>query len=107
MTVTNLHIPVDHGSFAGHFPGLPILPGAVLLDEALHAIALERRLDLTQWQIASVKFLSPVRPGDALALEYSATNDSTIRFAIRTRSAIALSGTLGAVAAQRDAQHGD
>ena len=30
--------PADHPSFAGHFPKFPVLPGAVLLDEALQAI---------------------------------------------------------------------
>ena len=32
-------VPLDHPAFAGHFPGTPILPGVVLLDTALQAIA--------------------------------------------------------------------
>ena len=31
----SIGIPADHPAFAGHFPGIPILPGAVLLDETL------------------------------------------------------------------------
>jgi 3-hydroxyacyl-[acyl-carrier-protein] dehydratase len=107
MTVAELHIPVDHESYAGHFPGFPILPGAVLLDEALHEIARSRRLDLTRWQIAAVKFLSTVHPGDRLTLEYSASCESTIRFAVRTPVAIAVSGTLSAVTAYERGPHGD
>jgi 3-hydroxyacyl-[acyl-carrier-protein] dehydratase len=98
MTISTLSIAEDHGSFAGHFPESPILPGAVLLDEALHAIACSRGLDLTQWQIAAVKFLGTVRPGDELTLEHSAPDATTIRFAIRTASAGVASGTLSAIA---------
>ncbi len=31
----SLEISADHPAFAGHFPNFPVLPGAVLLDEAL------------------------------------------------------------------------
>ena len=77
-----LEIPRDHPAFAGHFPRFPVLPGAVLLDEALQVIERERGIDLTQWQIASVKFLDAVRPGDALLLEHAAPDGGVIRFTI-------------------------
>ena len=89
-----LRIAVDHAAYAGHFPGLPILPGAVLLDEALHEIGRSRSIDLTQWRIASAKFLEPVRPGDELTLEHSAPNAATIRFVIRAASRAVASGML-------------
>jgi 3-hydroxyacyl-[acyl-carrier-protein] dehydratase len=78
-----IEVPRDHPSFAGHFPKFPVLPGAVLLDAALQGIQRERGIDLTQWRIVSVKFLGPVRPGDALRLEHIvAGKDGLIRFAI-------------------------
>ena len=40
-----IEIPAAHPAFPGHFPGMPILPGVVLLDEALHAIAAARGAD--------------------------------------------------------------
>jgi 3-hydroxymyristoyl/3-hydroxydecanoyl-(acyl carrier protein) dehydratase len=89
-----LRIAFDHAAYAGHFPGFPILPGAVLLDEALHEIGRSRGIDLTQWRIASAKFLEPVRPGDELTIEHSAPNDATIRFVIRAANRAVASGML-------------
>jgi 3-hydroxyacyl-[acyl-carrier-protein] dehydratase len=92
---SSLEIPRDHPSFAGHFPKFPVLPGAVLLDAALQVIERERDIDLTQWHIASVKFLDVVRPGDALRLEHSAaSNSGLIRFSVRVADRTVASGSL-------------
>ena len=92
--VRTLEVAADHPALAGHFPGMPILPGAVLLDEALHAIEADRNLDLTQWQVSAAKFLEPARPGDALAIEHGAAPDGTLRFAVRIAGRPVLTGTL-------------
>src|SRR5450432_1086537 len=89
-----IEVPKDHPSFAGHFPKFPVLPGAVLLDEALQVIQRERRIDITQWHIASVKFLDVVRPGDALCLEHELAQSGLIRFRIRAADRIVATGTL-------------
>src|ERR1700677_870497 len=94
-----IDVPQDHPSFAGHFPKFPVLPGAVLLDEALQIIQRQRGIDLTQWHVASVKFLDLVRPGDALRLEHSvAANSGSIRFTIRVADRTVASGNLVSVA---------
>ena len=77
-----LMIGPDHPAFAGHFPGMPILPGAVLLDEALRVVELGLALDLTEWQVASAKFLESVRPGDALAIEHTPPANGAIGFTV-------------------------
>jgi 3-hydroxyacyl-[acyl-carrier-protein] dehydratase len=100
--ITGLTIDTDHPAYAGHFPGFPILPGAVLLDEVLHEIARERGLDPRQWQLASVKFLATVGPGEALTLEHTAPNDATIRFAVHKPGGPVASGVLSAVAPRAD-----
>jgi len=90
-----IEISRGHPSFAGHFPKFPILPGAVLLDEALQVIQRERGIDLARWHVSSVKFLGLVRPGDDLRLEHSAAGKSgTIRFTILAADRTVASGSL-------------
>jgi 3-hydroxyacyl-[acyl-carrier-protein] dehydratase len=89
-----LEIRADHPAFAGHFPKFPVLPGAVLLDLALQAIAGSRGIDLRDWCIASVKFLDIVRPGDPLRLEHAAPHSGVIRFTVHAATRLAASGSL-------------
>jgi 3-hydroxymyristoyl/3-hydroxydecanoyl-(acyl carrier protein) dehydratase len=91
-------IAADHPAFAGHFPGMPILPGALLLDEALHVIQRDLGIDLTQWQLTTAKFLESVRPGDELTIEHTGIADGAVRFAVRIADRSALAGTLSRVA---------
>jgi 3-hydroxyacyl-[acyl-carrier-protein] dehydratase len=89
-----MEISAEHPAFAGHFPKFPVLPGAVLIDAALNAIAAAHALDLRQWHLASVKFLDMVRPGDALSLEHGGPVNGSIRFSIRVADRKAVIGTL-------------
>jgi 3-hydroxyacyl-[acyl-carrier-protein] dehydratase len=51
----------DHPSLPGHFPGAPIVPGVVILDEILAALT-EWREECHVTAISTVKFLVPLRP---------------------------------------------
>jgi len=42
-----LRIAKDHPAYEGHFPGHPLLPGVVLIAEAMAA------LDASDWTVAS------------------------------------------------------
>jgi 3-hydroxymyristoyl/3-hydroxydecanoyl-(acyl carrier protein) dehydratase len=90
----SIGIAADHPAYAGHFPGMPILPGALLLDEALRIIEMDLGIDITEWQLTAAKFLMVVRPGDALTIEHSAVADGSLRFAVRVADRAALSGSL-------------
>jgi 3-hydroxyacyl-[acyl-carrier-protein] dehydratase len=74
-----LRLPAQHPCVEGHFPGNPIIPGAVLLDEILAAIERAREQPAAAWVVKSVKFLRPVRPGDELALEFTVASGGDIR----------------------------
>jgi 3-hydroxyacyl-[acyl-carrier-protein] dehydratase len=81
MTNTStLLVPAQHPAFHGHFPGAPLLPGVVLLDEMLHSLG---DAGAGEWLVSSAKFLHPVRPGETLTLEHNVLASGSIRFVIR------------------------
>jgi len=89
-----LLIPADHPAYAGHFPGQPILPGVVLLDAALHALAEVHGNPAATGQIKSAKFLSPVLPGEPLMLHYTASAAGGFRFELRSDARAVASGAV-------------
>ncbi|HET7833288.1 MAG TPA: hypothetical protein VFK88_10040 [Gallionella sp.] len=91
MSELVLEFPVDHPCGAGHFPGNPIIPGALLLAEVLDAIAKHLVLD-GRWQVKSAKFPLPVRPGDKVHIAYSQNDAGEIRFEASVSSHRVLSG---------------
>lgn len=90
-------VPLDHPSFAGHFPGQPLLPGALLLSEVLEAVqgvpALVARLGASP-TLAAAKFLAPVRPGSTLliALQPEPGAARGVRFEVQCDGQVAVSG---------------
>ena len=91
---TPIHVARDHPAYAGHFPGRPILPGVVLLAEALAAIALATGRAASRWSIASAKFPSPVTPGTPLTLRHEARPGGGMHFEILAEGRVVASGTL-------------
>jgi 3-hydroxyacyl-[acyl-carrier-protein] dehydratase len=101
MTMISLPLAVaaDHPAYAGHFPGHPILPGVVLLDEALLALAALQRNPAATAQIKSAKFLSPVQPGENLRLDYSSTAAGVFHFELKAAERVVASGIVAFAAA--------
>jgi len=60
-------IGVDHPSLPGHFPGTPIVPGVVILDEIL-AVLSECHAGTRLIGIPVVKFLAPLKPGQKFTI---------------------------------------
>ena len=70
----------NHPTAAGHFPGNPIIPGAVLLDEVLRAIVVDAGGTIAPAMIRSAKFHQPVRPGDRVLIRWELRSNREIRF---------------------------
>jgi len=73
-----LRFPADHPTGPGHFPGNPVLPGAVLLDEVA-AVLFPGGWSGT---VEAAKFHHPVRPGDTVTVTRRDARGST-RFECR------------------------
>jgi 3-hydroxyacyl-[acyl-carrier-protein] dehydratase len=53
-----------HPALSGHFPGEPVLPGVVLLEEAIDAAEEWLGPGLAVVGVPQVKFMAPLGPGD-------------------------------------------
>lgn len=92
MTALMLQFAVNHPCSAGHFPGNPIIPGALLLDEVLTRIATDMDIGGGPWRVKSVKFPRPVRPGDIVHINYMQTANGDIRFECTVSDSKVMSG---------------
>jgi len=90
MTSAELKFAANHPCGAGHFPGNPIIPGALLLDEVLAVIGMGGVEGV--WHVKSAKFPQPVRPGDAVHIDYTQTPGGEIRFECSVSGSKVLSG---------------
>lgn len=93
--VVRRSIDSTHPALSGHFPGDPIVPGVVLLDEIVDAALSELSFSPDAgWTVRSAKFVRPVRPGDCLDIRLSPAGSSALRFECSVDGEVAASGAL-------------
>lgn len=73
-------VPADHPSLPGHFPGRPLVPGVLLLEQVAHALREWRGQRLVR--VREAKFLAPLGPAQAARLQLAQAG-AQIRFEIR------------------------
>lgn len=97
VAITNaitITIAPDHPAFAGHFPGLPIVPGVVLLEETMHAIEVQTGRSLARCRFESIKFKHVVRPGEPVELRWVEAAKGCFRFDLYSSDRWIANGTL-------------
>jgi 3-hydroxyacyl-[acyl-carrier-protein] dehydratase len=87
-----LRIAADHPSLPGHFPGDPLVPGVLLLEQVALALRAWRGERLAR--VLEAKFSAPLRPDEAAELELSAAAQGRVRFEIRHAGALLARGVV-------------
>lgn len=84
----------DHPAVQGHFPGNPIIPGAVLLGEVLREFGAMAHGGSATFRLVSAKFLHPVRPGDRILIELSRGTRDEVGFTCTVEGTPVLTGRI-------------
>ena len=92
MATLERTFPSDHAAAQAHFPGNPIIPGALLLSEALRAIEASLGKHVCPYQIRSAKFIRPVRPGERVSIDFSRRDKKRISFSCKVGTTLVLAG---------------
>lgn len=87
------HIPADHPALPGHFPGYPITPGVVLLNQVAKAcVNWQPGTRITAWP--QVKFVSPLLPEEVFVIHLSLAAPDRIRFTLHVDTRLVANGQL-------------
>jgi 3-hydroxymyristoyl/3-hydroxydecanoyl-(acyl carrier protein) dehydratase len=91
-------IPADHPSLPGHFPGAPLVPGVVILDEVLEGL-IEWRRNCRLTGIRAVKFLAPLKPEHpfTICLSVDEQRAGEVSFCCRAADRVIVEGRLEVV----------
>ncbi|HET6430635.1 hydroxymyristoyl-ACP dehydratase [Dyella sp.] len=80
-------VPASHPSLPGHFPGRPLVPGVVMLEQVALALRAWRGQRLAR--VIEVKFMAPLLPQQPAALQLSETG-GRVRFHIHGPAGVLL-----------------
>jgi 3-hydroxyacyl-[acyl-carrier-protein] dehydratase len=87
----------DHPAGPGHFPGNPVIPGAVLLAAVFDSLEGLDGTSLCRCVVKSAKFFSPARPGDRMAIGFAALAGNALKFECQVAERVVLAGTLARI----------
>jgi 3-hydroxymyristoyl/3-hydroxydecanoyl-(acyl carrier protein) dehydratase len=92
----SFRIPPTHPCLPGHFPGQPVVPGVLLLEQVLAAIEAAHGA-LPALRLPQVKFARPLLPGEEARVELEPRGDARWRFRVlRADGALLASGEAAA-----------
>ena len=85
-------IPETHPSLGGHFPDHPIVPGVVILNEIMESIREDSSTPIRFLGVPAAKFLSPLRPGEALVIQIDEDGAGSTSFLCTVGTRVVSSG---------------
>lgn len=84
MSTASFEWPVSvdpaHPALPGHFPGQPLVPGVMLLEQVALALQAWRAQRLSR--VIEAKFIAPLLPGETATLRLDASDTTRLRFEI-------------------------
>jgi 3-hydroxymyristoyl/3-hydroxydecanoyl-(acyl carrier protein) dehydratase len=90
-TVARFAVPEDHPALPGHFPGRPIVPGVLLLDQVIEAARAAFALGPASG-FPRAKFLAPVLPAEEVQATIVLSRAGRIAFTCRVGDRIVATG---------------
>ena len=72
-------IETDHPSLAGHFPGNPVVPGVVILEQVFSALR-ELNGPCRVTRVSVAKFVMPLRPGQPFSIDITPGSAGRAKF---------------------------
>jgi 3-hydroxymyristoyl/3-hydroxydecanoyl-(acyl carrier protein) dehydratase len=93
MSKSDLIFSKDHPALVGHFPGNPIVPGVLILEEVFDIFAQDNPgVNLTGF--SSAKFLQPLLPEQSISVDFKPTDATRVRFVCSNGKAVFVKGEL-------------
>ncbi len=89
-----MQIPASHPALPGHFPGHPVVPGVVLLETVVEALGRHYGESCRVTGFPTIKFLSPLSPGQEFEVVLTAKRPGLDGFEIRAAESRLVSGTV-------------
>jgi 3-hydroxymyristoyl/3-hydroxydecanoyl-(acyl carrier protein) dehydratase len=89
-----LTITKDHPALPGHFPGRPVVPGVVILDEVIETLKHRYGGSLIVTGLPAVKLSSPLTPDEPLTITIESEDVESAAFRCRVGSRLVASGSI-------------
>jgi 3-hydroxyacyl-[acyl-carrier-protein] dehydratase len=89
-------IGADHPSLPGHFPGHPLVPGVILLEQVALALRAWREQRLAR--VIEAKFVAPLLPAEHARVRLTRSAAERVRFEIFRGETLLARGTVEAAA---------